>query len=236
MTNFDIFCSYFLLKALSFRSIRISFKIFTSGTRIIDEISALEQRQKTLINMLSQIDPMIYLQKLQSELLSLQEENRQLKLINIAEKLERERRRTGPGSGTSSPRLPDSTTEATRPEVGSEDTSDSEDSGSSSYSEDSEVSGGGCSSGCCLAERLEDRLREVEEEEVQDGVKAEDERLREVEDQDQDRVVDHNEVLPPEAAVEAVDDGAVNPEERSCEKEKDEGVLDIEDTSQSGDK
>merc|ERR1711963_875399 len=46
-------------------------------TRIIEEISTLEKRQKQLIEMLSQIDPLIYLQKLQNELLALQEQNRQ---------------------------------------------------------------------------------------------------------------------------------------------------------------
>jgi len=182
-------------------------------TRIIEEINTLEKKQKQLIDMLSQIDPMIYLQKLQHELLSLQEENRQLKLVNIAEKLERERRRTGPGSGTSSPRLPDSTTEAEgRRKPGEEtetetDSSDS-DSDTSSDSEDSEVSeGGGCSSGCCLAEPLEDRLREVEEEK--------------------------------EENVETGDDGAVKPEpeERSGQGDNEhDGVPDIDDTSQSCDK
>ena len=42
--------------------------------KIIDEISVLEIKQKQLINMLSQIDPLIYLQKLQHELLALQEQ------------------------------------------------------------------------------------------------------------------------------------------------------------------
>ena len=181
-------------------------------TRIIEEITTMEKKQKQLIDMLSQIDPMIYLQKLQHELLSLQEENRQLKLANIAEKLERERRRTGPGSGTSSPRLPDSTTEAEgrrRPgeEAVTESETDSSDSDSdtSSDSEDSEVSGGGgCSSGCCLAEPLEERLREVEEEGEETG-----------------------------------DNGAVKPEpeERLGEGDNEhDGVLDIDDTSQSCDK
>ena len=189
-------------------------------TRIIEEINTLEKKQKQLIDMLSQIDPMIYLQKLQHELLSLQEENRQLKLVNIAEKLERERRRTGPGSGTSSPRLPDSTTEAEgRRKPGEEaetetdtDSSDS-DSDTSSDSEDSEVSegGGGCSSGCCLAEPLEDRLREVEEENEEEN----------------------------EEEVETGDNGAVKsePEERSGQGDNErDGVPDIDDTSQSCDK
>jgi len=138
-------------------------------TRIIEEISTLEKRQKQLIDMLSQIDPMIYLQKLQHELLSLQEQNRQLKLINIAEKLERENRRKG--SRTSSPRLPDSTTEVEGEESKDtmENTDDSDDSSSSSSSDDSDSDDeGGCSSGCCLAqscrEEVAERLREVEEE------------------------------------------------------------------------
>ena len=40
--------------------------------KIIEEITVLEIKQKQLINMLSQIDPVIYLQKLQQELSSLQ--------------------------------------------------------------------------------------------------------------------------------------------------------------------
>ena len=40
--------------------------------KIIEEITVLEMKQKQLINMLSQIDPVIYLQKLQQELSSLQ--------------------------------------------------------------------------------------------------------------------------------------------------------------------
>jgi len=113
--------------------------------KIIDEIAVLEIRQKQLINMLSQIDPLIYLQKLQHELLALQEQNRQLKLINIAERLERQAR--GGVSSASSPRLPDSTTE--RDEVESKDaTMDSDDTEGSG----DESNGGGCSSGCCLAD------------------------------------------------------------------------------------
>jgi len=148
-------------------------------TRIIEEISTLEKRQKQLIDMLSQIDPMIYLQKLQHELLSLQEQNRQLKLINIAEKLERENRNRK-GSRTSSPRLPDSTTEVDGEESkdAMENTDDSDDSSSSSSSssEDSDSDddgGGGCSSGCCLAQSCRDevmeRLREVAEDGGDDG-------------------------------------------------------------------
>merc|ERR1712025_1296547 len=140
-------------------------------TRIIEEISTLEKRQKQLIDMLSQIDPMIYLQKLQNELLALQEQNRQLKLINIAEKLEREKRRKG--SRNCSPRLlPDSTTEVEGDESKdaienqSSDSDDSSSSSSSSSSSDDDSDDGGCSSGCCLARpcsEIAERLREVEE-------------------------------------------------------------------------
>merc|ERR1711983_264563 len=85
------------------------------------------------------------------------EQNRQLKLINIAEKLERENWRKG--SRTSSPRLPDSTTE-----VEGEESKDTMENTDDSDSDDE----GGCSSGCCLAqscrEEVAERLREVEEE------------------------------------------------------------------------
>ena len=133
--------------------------------KIIDEISVLEMKQKQLINMLSQIDPLIYLQKLQHELLALQEQNRQLKLVNIAERLERQAR--GGGSSTSSPRLPDSTTER----EGEESKDTIEDSETEESGEESD--GGGCSSGCCLAENcsescdeenMEQRLEELEDE------------------------------------------------------------------------
>jgi len=113
--------------------------------KIIDEISVLELRQKQLINMLSQIDPLIYLQKLQHELLALQEKNRQLKLVNIAERLERQAR--GGASSASSPRLPDSTTE--RDIVESKDVTMESDETEGSGDESI---GGGCSSGCCLAD------------------------------------------------------------------------------------
>jgi len=115
--------------------------------KIIDEISVLELRQKQLINMLSQIDPLIYLQKLQHELLALQEQNRQLKLVNIAERLERQAR--GGASSASSPRLPDSTTE--RDTVESKDVTMDSDEDETEGSRDESVRGG-CSSGCCLAE------------------------------------------------------------------------------------
>ena len=41
-------------------------------TKIMEEIAVLELKQKRLITMLSQIDPVIYLQKLQQELSALQ--------------------------------------------------------------------------------------------------------------------------------------------------------------------
>ena len=41
-------------------------------TKIMEEIAILELKQKRLITMLSQIDPVIYLQKLQQELSALQ--------------------------------------------------------------------------------------------------------------------------------------------------------------------
>ena len=49
-------------------------------TKIMEEIAILELKQKRLITMLSQIDPVIYLQKLQQELSALQVP-RTLKLI-----------------------------------------------------------------------------------------------------------------------------------------------------------
>jgi len=143
-------------------------------TKIIEEIAILELKQKRLITMLSQIDPVIYLQKLQQELSALQETNRRLKLTNIAERLERNQRG---GSRTSSPRLPDSTSG----ELRSRDSSSMSDSSSSSSSsssgdedndEESEVNIGGCSSGCCLAspKRRCDvaNLNDVEEENEED--------------------------------------------------------------------
>ncbi len=47
--------------------------------RLVDEISALERRQKELVNVLSRLDPEVYLQKLQTELIKLQEANKALK-------------------------------------------------------------------------------------------------------------------------------------------------------------
>merc|ERR1712192_244468 len=143
-------------------------------TKIMEEIAILELKQKRLITMLSQIDPVIYLQKLQQELSALQETNRRLKLTNIAERLERNQRG---GSRTSSPRLPDSTSG----ELRSRDSTSMSDSSSSSSAsssgdedndEESEVNIGGCSSGCCLASprRRCDvaNLNDVEEENEED--------------------------------------------------------------------
>merc|ERR1712180_325048 len=139
-------------------------------TKIMEEIAVLELKQKRLISMLSQIDPAVYLQKLQQELVALQETNRRLKLTNIAERLERNQRG---GSRTSSPRLPDSTSgELQSPGTTSATNSSSSSSSSSDDDDDdleSDVNLGGCSSGCCLASPrprcdVAD-LRDVEEEE-----------------------------------------------------------------------
>merc|ERR1712106_149828 len=175
--------------------------------KIIDEISVLEIKQKQLINMLSQIDPLIYLQKLQHELLALQEQNRQLKLINIAERLERQAR--GGGSSTSSPRLPDSTTEREGEEskdtiAESEDTEESGD----------ESDGGGCSSGCCLADKCSNNSCEEETvqqrmEELEEGSGGE-ERLG-----DEETFEDIGEV--PDEEVEDVNTGNTKPEEKVSE-------------------
>jgi len=93
--------------------------------RIVREITAMEKRHNQLIEMLAAIDPVIYLEKLQDELLSLQEVNRELKLVNIAEQLHRRENldREGQVDSDSDSRLPDST---------------------------SQEGEGGCSSGCCL--------------------------------------------------------------------------------------
>jgi len=175
--------------------------------KIIDEISVLEIKQKQLINMLSQIDPLIYLQKLQHELLALQEQNRQLKLINIAERLERQAR--GGGSSASSPRLPDSTTERDGEEskdtiAESEDTEESGD----------ESDGGGCSSGCCLADKCsnnscEEETVEQRMEELEEGSGGE-ERLG-----DEETFEDIGEV--PDEEVEDVNTGNIKPEEKVIE-------------------
>merc|ERR1712192_280043 len=143
-------------------------------TKIMEEIAILELKQKRLITMLSQIDPVIYLQKLQQELSALQETNRRLKLTNIAERLERNQRG---GSRTSSPRLPDSTSGELRSrDSSSMSASSSSSSASSSGDEDndeeSEVNIGGCSSGCCLASPRRrcdvSNLNDVEEENEED--------------------------------------------------------------------
>lgn len=160
--------------------------------KIIEEISAMEKRQKQLVEVLSTIDPTVYLQKLQHELLSLQEVNRQLKLRNIAERLERQqiRDRRGIASGHSSPRLPDSTSnvgedgdESDGSSSGSSSSGSSSSgssssgtsSGSSSSSEsDAESDGGGCSSGCCLADNCND-CEDDEKEDEEEGKKDEEE-------------------------------------------------------------
>lgn len=50
--------------------------------KICDEIASLERRQKELVNVLARLDPDVYLQKLQSELATLQEENQALRVEN----------------------------------------------------------------------------------------------------------------------------------------------------------
>merc|ERR1712083_1025531 len=141
---------------------------------IMEEIAVLELKQKRLIQMLSQIDPVIYLQKLQQELSALQETNRRLKLKNIAERLERNQRG---GSRTSSPRLPDSTSGELRSRDSTSLSNSSSSSSSSTGDEDdvdSDLNIGGCSSGCCLASprrRCDDdvaNLEDVEEEKEED--------------------------------------------------------------------
>jgi len=125
-------------------------------SKIVEQLSASEARHKQLMNLLSQIDPMSYLEKLQKELLVLQEENRNLKLVNIALRLEREQEHQQ-HDVKDSPRLPDSTSRDTE-----SDTSDSEDSSSSSDSDSTCSSAeGGCESGCCL--------RDSDEGEIVDG-------------------------------------------------------------------
>jgi len=143
-------------------------------TKIMEEIAILELKQKRLITMLSQIDPVIYLQKLQQELSALQETNRRLKLTNIAERLERNQRG---GSRTSSPRLPDSTSGELRSHDSTSASNSSSSSSSSTGDEDdddeSEVNIGGCSSGCCLASPRPRcdvaNLNDVEEEKEEEG-------------------------------------------------------------------
>jgi len=147
-------------------------------TKIMEEIAVLELKQKRLITMLSQIDPVIYLQKLQQELSALQETNRRLKLTNIAERLERNQRG---GSRTSSPRLPDSTSgELRSPDSSSASNSSSSSSSSTGDEEEeeddddaSELNIGGCSSGCCLASPRPPcdvaNLKDVEEEKEEGG-------------------------------------------------------------------
>lgn len=201
--------------------------------KIIDEISVLEIKQKQLINMLSQIDPLIYLQKLQHELLALQEQNRQLKLINIAERLERQAR--GGGSTTSSPRLPDSTTERDGEE--SKDTIESEETEESG--EDSD--GGGCSSGCCLAdncsesceeENVEQRMEEVEDgsdEEEQLGDEETFEDIGEVPDDEAVEEASSNELNETDEKVIASVDEEVKPECKSIENVSDVNGKESED-------
>lgn len=143
-------------------------------SRILEEIAVLEKKQKKLIDMLSQIDPLIYLEKLQKELVALQEQNRQLKILNLAEREERQRRDRL--SSNSSSRMPDSTTEL-EGEEGKDTNNDVSDDTEEDTDDDSD-DGGGCSSGCCLAEpgcdnNLAERLQDLSDPEGGDTVQEE---------------------------------------------------------------
>jgi len=157
--------------------------------RIVREIATMERRQKQLIELLAAVDPIVYLEKLQGELLSLQEVNRQLKLVNIAEKLHRqERLERGEqdDSSDSDSRLPDSTSQEAerpglRPNAKQDDNND-----------DDEDDKGGCASGCCLAEPCEDAAcleqqmldQQMLDDQDEDG--EEDGRQLQIEQQDKD--------------------------------------------------
>ena len=146
-------------------------------SRILEEIAVLEKKQKKLIDMLSQIDPLIYLEKLQKELVALQEQNRQLKMLNLAEREERQRRDRL--SSNSSSRMPDSTTELEGEE--GKDTNNDVSEDTEDDTEDDSSDGGGCSSGCCLAEPgcdndLAERLQDLAEPDDGDTQEEEEER------------------------------------------------------------
>jgi len=157
--------------------------------RIVREIATMERRQKQLIELLAAVDPIVYLEKLQGELLSLQEVNRQLKLVNIAEKLHRqERLERGEqdDSSDSDSRLPDSTSqEAERPGVRPNTKQDDN-------NDDDEDDKGGCASGCCLAEPCEDaacleqQMLDQQMLDDQDEDEEEDGRQHQIERQDKD--------------------------------------------------
>ena len=51
-------------------------------SRLIEEISNLEKRQKELVGVLAKVDPEMYAQRLESQLQALQEKNRQLRNEN----------------------------------------------------------------------------------------------------------------------------------------------------------
>ena len=125
-------------------------------SRILEEIAVLEKKQKKLIDLLSQIDPLVYLEKLQKELVALQEQNRQLKILNLAEREERQRRDRL--SSNSSSRMPDSTTELEGEE--GKDTNNDVSEDTEDDSEEDSDEGGGCSSGCCLADPCDNDLAE----------------------------------------------------------------------------
>jgi len=128
--------------------------------RIVREIASMEVRQKQLIEMLAAVDPVVYLEKLQQELLSLQEVNRELKLVNISEKLHRQERMEREGrleDSDSDSRLPDSTSQE-----------------GETREEDEELEEAGCASGCCLKNPCDETcdrqdLADVEEESGDEG-------------------------------------------------------------------
>jgi len=123
--------------------------------RIVREIASMEVRQKQLIEMLAAVDPVVYLEKLQQELLSLQEVNRELKLVNISEKLHRQERMEREG------RLEDSDSDSRLPDSTSQEGETRED--------EEELEEAGCASGCCLKNPCDETcdrpdLADVEEE------------------------------------------------------------------------
>lgn len=146
----------------------------------------MEKKHKHLIEMLAAIDPAIYLQKLQHELLSLQEVNRQLKLTNIAERLHRQERERSEGRS----RLPDSTSREEAGNQHGEDDEESEEDEDDEEEEEDEDEDGGCSSGCCLAEVCEEgtrRLSDLQEDDRAVAV-AEDGDLADIDATEDDRV------------------------------------------------
>jgi len=140
--------------------------------RIVREIASMEVRQKQLIEMLAAVDPVVYLEKLQQELLSLQEVNRELKLVNISEKLHRQERMEREG------RLEDSDSDSRLPDSTSQEGETRED--------EEELEEAGCASGCCLKNPCDETcdrpdLADVEEEsEDEPGTKEEEAGSKEI--------------------------------------------------------